>query len=336
VAPDYAVEDIIYAVSVLKARETQVALSPFGNAHGGVGRSVLSSPSQSLIDKFGILQPQEVVLGLFGEYVALQERAWAGGLVQILGDLGFSVAASRVALNRVIARGLLAPTPEGRFVFYTITPRLKLVHDEGRRQTFSQVVENEWKGTWTIVWYSIPGEQRLERARLGRWLNLRGFGAIQDGTWIAPGDNADEVMALAKRLGVENNIVLFLGKLAEEIDVRATVERAWRVSELKRIYEVFVAEFSPLRKRAAIERLAPSEVFVTRTRLIEMFRQTTMHDPRVPDQVLGINWKRREAIETFNELQRLLKPAASDYFRRIAVTGGSETPKERKKRKPRK
>jgi phenylacetic acid degradation operon negative regulatory protein len=298
-----------------------VALSPFRVPKGVVRQPAVAPPKQKLIDKFGVLQPQELILGLFGEYVALKEAAWSGALVHLLGDLGFSMAHARVALNRVIARGLLAPKKRGRFVFYTITPRLKLVHDEGRRQTFSQTAEIRWKGTWTIAWYNIPEKQRAERGRLGRWLNLRGFGALQDGTWIAPGESSREVMDLAKRLGVDRHIILFVGKITDETAIRATVERARNVKDLKRIYELFVSEFSSLRKPGAAEKLSPRDAFISRTRLIEMFRQTATHDPRLPDSVLGVSWRRGEAIELFHDLQQRLKPAAVEYFRGIAVTG---------------
>ena len=165
-----------------------MALSPFGTKARVASRPIPTA-TQGPLEKFGVLQPQEVILGLFGEYVSGDERAWSGGLVQLLGDLGFSSAASRVALNRVIARGLLAPVKEGRFVFYVITPRLRLVHEEGRKQTFSPVADVAWTGEWTMVWYTIPEQHRVQRARLGRWLNLRGFGALQDSTWIAPGNH---------------------------------------------------------------------------------------------------------------------------------------------------
>ena len=118
---------------------------------------------------------QEVILGLFGEYVGLDELAWSGGLVQLLGDLGFSGGASRVALNRSHPARPAGPG-EARPVFLLQdTPRLKLVHDEGRRQTFSATIDPPWSAHWTLTWYAVPEARRLQRARLGRWLNLHGF-----------------------------------------------------------------------------------------------------------------------------------------------------------------
>jgi len=60
-----------------------------------------------------------------------------------------------------------------------------------------------------------------------------------------------------------------------------------------------------------------------RTRLIEMFRATTTQDPRIPDGVIGINWKRREAIGIFQDLHIALQEKATAYFRTHAVTGSN-------------
>jgi phenylacetic acid degradation operon negative regulatory protein len=279
---------------------------------------------RSILDKFGVLQPQEVILGLLGEYVVGEERVWSGGLVQLLGDLGFSHAASRVALNRVITRGLLAPVKEGRFVFYVITPRLKLVHKEGRKQTFSPSADINWSGDWTLVWYAIPEKHRLQRARLGRWLNLRGFGALQDGTWITPGDRRKDVLELAERLEVSKHIVVFSGTLATPSDVTQIVSRGWKVNELKQMYDIFVKKFSPYLKKVKSGALHSREAFVARTRLIEMFRTTTSQDPQLSDDVLNVEWRRREAIRIFQDLQQALYLPATTYFRSSALSGQDE------------
>jgi phenylacetic acid degradation operon negative regulatory protein len=308
------------AIQVLK--RTTDALSPFAPRIGGkiVRRAIPAS--QGPAEKFGNLQPQEVILGLFGEYVGLDEQAWSGGLVQLLGDLGFSGGASRVAFNRVIRRGLLAPVKQARFVFYKITPRLKIVHDEGRRQTFSAFADPPWTGEWTLTWYAVPERHRLQRARLGRWLNLRGYGALQDGTWISTGNCEKEVRDLATRLGISKHVIVFVGRLeGDRTSLNMLLDHAWHIGDLKRIYDKFVKAFGPYIKDKSFENLSERECFIIRTRLIEMFRYISTQDPRIPDEILGIDWRRREAIEIFHQLHVALRDKAAAYFRGQAVTG---------------
>lgn len=271
------------------------------------------------IQRFGALQPQEVILGLFGEYVGPNDRAWSGGLVQVLVDLGFSVAASRVALNRVISRGLLAPHKEGRLVYYSITERMRIVQEEGRRQTYFQMVDPDWDERWTSVVYTLSDQGRAQRARLGRWLRFRGFGALQDGVWIGAGDHENDVWQLVKRLDMETQVVTFIGSLGGHMDLGETVRRAWKIDELKQLYQLFVEEFRKADKLVTSPRTEPRDLFVLRTRLIEMFRQTTSADPRLPDRKLLVKWNRREAIQLFHKLQDTLQPAANAYFRSLVL-----------------
>jgi phenylacetic acid degradation operon negative regulatory protein len=297
-----------------------MALSPFGaRARADVTTEPVNEAS--ILERFGVLQPQEVILGLFGEYVYERERAWSGGMVNVLGDLGFSSASSRVALSRVIGRGLLAPVKEGRFVFYVVTPHLKFVLQEGRRQTFLPVADIIWSGNWTVVWYTIPEEHRAQRARLGRWLNLRGFGALQDSTWIAPGNHQREVIELADRLKLRDHVVVFAGATTKPSDIKQIVSKGWKVNDLKTMYDIFVKEFAPNLDPKRIKKLDPREALVTRTRLIEMFRTTTSQDPQLPEDVIGVEWRRKEAIEIFQFVQEILRAPATEYFRSHVVTG---------------
>lgn len=270
-------------------------------------------------ENFGVLQPQEVTLGLFGEYVEIKERAWSGGLVRLLGDLGFSPAASRVALNRVIARGLLKPHRVGRFIFYVMTPRMQLVQDEGRRQMYS-ATELAFDGQWTMVWYAIPRQHGHQRARLGRWLNLRGFGPISDGAWIAPGNQEQDVAQLASKLGLTKHVFVLVGKFGDQSDFKDLATRCWKIDQLKHMYDVFVNDFRKL--GSGTGKLSPRDAFIARTRLIEMFRITTTHNPRLPDDVIGVKWRRKEATDLFQHLQSSLREGASLHFRSHAVTGG--------------
>jgi phenylacetic acid degradation operon negative regulatory protein len=284
-------------------------------------------PNPVPVSGFGVLQPQEVILGLFGEYVGPKEAVWSGGLVQILGNLGFSVQASRIALSRVVIRGLLQPMKSGRFVHYTMTPRIAAVHAEGRRQTFSRQERPDWDGTWTLVWYSIPDRHRAERSRLGRWLNFRGFGALQDGTWIAPGDCERDIRPLIRQLGLEAHSIVFTVQTTSKSDVESIIKRAWDIKELSQMYELFLKELAPFGIASTLRRLDPLSALVLRTRIIEMFRQTAAKDLNLPDEVLMVRWRRREAVKLFHKVQNALLPKASAYFRQVAIDNApSETP----------
>lgn len=276
---------------------------------------------RSAPENLHVLQPQEVILGLFGEYVEPSDKVWAGGLVSLLEDLNFSSAASRIALSRVVARQLLTPAKYGKFVYYAISPKLEAVHREGRRQTFSIVADPKWNGSWTVVWYSIPEKMRLKRARLGRWLSFRGFDSLQDGTWIAPGDREIDVASLSRELGLNDYILTFIARLGKSRTPSSLVRQVWNLDALQLAYDSLYREFAPYVRKSSQNRISDRDAFIVRTRAIEMFRRTTSQDPKLPDALLGMRWKRREVIGSFNLLYRNLAPAAERYFRLRALPG---------------
>src|SRR5215471_14073298 len=83
------------------------------------------------------LQPQDLVITLLGTYVRpFGDTVWSGGLVALLEELGFSHGAARVALTRLVRRGLLGRVRSGRLVHYRLTPRCDRLLAEGDGRIF--------------------------------------------------------------------------------------------------------------------------------------------------------------------------------------------------------
>ncbi len=262
---------------------------------------------------------------LFGAYVKdAPPPAWSGGLVDILAAFGYSAGAARVALNRVVERKLLERHRDGRFISYASTPRLLELIAVGERRLRQLVLDEPWDGTWTLVWYSIPEEQRRQRHRLSRRLRYLGFGPLEDSTWIAPGDHSEEVEPYLQRLDVRERTGMFVGRHA--IAPEAIVARAWECDELVLRYRLFVEEFAPFAERA----LTDEEAFVARTRLANTFRRFPYLDPGLPADIFPAADDRAAAITLFLQLYPALEEQAQRYFdevtRRTAPERVAATP----------
>lgn len=166
--------------------------------------------------------PQELVVTLLGSYVHPREtrRVWSGGLVAVLAELGFSDGAARIALTRLVRRGLLTRHREGRTVHYSLTRRTVALLADGDHRIFSLGRRERAAGEWTVLWQSIPETRRQARERLVRRLRFLGFGPYADGTWIAPHDREAEVLALLGELDVTEHAGLLLGLPSAALDVR--------------------------------------------------------------------------------------------------------------------
>jgi phenylacetic acid degradation operon negative regulatory protein len=264
------------------------------------------------------LQPQDLVVTLLGTYVHPRERTvWSGGLVALLGELGFSDGAGRVALTRLVRRGLLARERAGRLVHYRITPRCERLLDEGDGRIFTLGEPRNGNDGWTVVWHQIPEDKRLERSRLARRLRFLGFGSVQDSVWVSPHDHSGEVAMLLSELEVETFATLFVARPGAEEGLPALVGRAWNLSGLLERYESFDSEFSPYRRRGV--RLSDRDAFDVRTRSVHMFRGFPLLDPELPEELAPLTRSRARAVRTFHVLYSGLAVGSQRHF--DAVTG---------------
>jgi phenylacetic acid degradation operon negative regulatory protein len=272
------------------------------------------------------LQPQDLVVTLLGTYVRPSGRpVWSGGLVVLLGELGFSHGAARVALTRLVRRGLLERDRSGRLVHYRMTERCDRLLAEGDGRIFTLGEPRDGAGDgWTLLWHQIPEDRRLERSRLARRLRFLGFGSVQDSVWVSPHDHAEEVAGLLGELGVESFATVFLASVGSDDGLGALVSRAWDLTGLATRYEAFDAEFSRYRGRGAS--LSDAEAFRVRTRLMHLFRQFPFVDPELPDSGPSVSRARARAVRTFHVLYRRLAPASERHFEAVTAGWAAERP----------
>ncbi len=265
-------------------------------------------------------QPQDLVMTVLGAHLPVRDRlVWSGGLVQLLREFGFSTAAARAALARLVGRGLLERERAGRLIHYRVTPRCAALLEEGDRRIFSLGREPSGGEQWTLLWHAIPDDRRQQRGRLARRLRFLGFGPVQDGIWIAPHDHAAELAGLIKDLGVSGYTGILVGRPAGPIDISAVAARAWDLGGLAERYREFVGEFAGYARRSGKRRLDDSEAFTARTRLAHRFRDFASLDPELPGDVEPRSSERGQAVALFHQLYAALRPAAQRHFDEVTT-----------------
>jgi phenylacetic acid degradation operon negative regulatory protein len=243
---------------------------------------------------------------------------WSGGLVILLEELGFTNGAARVALTRVVNRGLIDRVRQGRLVHYRITPRAERVLAEGDVRIFSLGHPRDDASCWTFLWHQIPEDRRLERGRLGRRLRFLGFGSLQDSVWVSPHDHEAEVVELLDELDVAGYASVVLAPSASARGLRVVASRAWDLRGLADRYAAFTAEFGGY--VGACERLTDGQGFLVRTRLIQLFRVFPFLDPELPEDLAPLAAERERAVATFDALWGALARGAKRHFD-AAVSG---------------
>lgn len=264
------------------------------------------------------LQPQQLALTIFGAYVREPGLlAWSGGMVELLGEFGFSTEASRAALNRLAGRRLIARVRRGREVHYSLTPRAQELLEEGDRRIFGFGREPVATDRWTVLWHFLPESMRTERARLASRLRFLGFGAIQDATWVAPHDRRDEVLALLRSLAITDHAAVMGAEPMAALGTDDLIGQVWDLAAVSDAYEAFVNELQPYRNARARDRLEDNEAFRVRTRALHLFRGFPFADPELPDAMMPRPKLRPLAIATFDEVYRELRAPAERHVARV-------------------
>ncbi len=259
----------------------------------------------------GPLSPQDLVITLLGCHVrAAGATVWSGGLVALLGEFGFSEGAARVALTRLVRRGLLSRVRSGRLVHYRVTARCERLLAEGDGRIFTLGHPRASGDGWTLLLHQIPESRRLELSRLARRLRFLGFGSVPDGIWVSPHDHADEVARLLSDLDVAEFATVFVAQPGA--GVIGLVERAWDLSGLAERYEAFCAQFG--------DALVASDLdaFLVRTRATHMFRGFPSLDPELPEALALLGPARERAVEIFEGLYEQLREPAQRHFDAVA------------------
>jgi phenylacetic acid degradation operon negative regulatory protein len=266
------------------------------------------------------LQPQDLAVTILGAHLRRPgQRVWSGGMVEILGEFGFSTEAARAALSRLVTRGLLERQREGRLVFYTLSPRAHELLAEGDRRIFTFGRGAPAADAWTVVWHTIPEDRRVERAQLAQRLRFLGFGSVQDATWIAASDREQEIRALLHALDVEEHASMFLGRIARGTERALLLSGAWDLGDLERRYRAFIDEYGIHLDPRKRERLAARQAFTVRTRMLHTFRGFPSADPELPESIAPGAAMRAEAVVTFDAIYDALAEAATRHFAEVAL-----------------
>lgn len=259
-------------------------------------------------------QARQLLLTVLGEFVLPRGApVWTATLVEALGALGVREKSARQALLRSTGDGWLVGERHGRRVQLQLTPATAGLLEEGARRIYSFGAGREdWDGRWLVVVASVPEGQRHLRHRLRTGLAWAGFGPVGQGVWVCPdAGREDEARRVVDALGPAVQATSFIGPHASVGDEAALVARAWDLTELRRRYDAFLAEFSGAQPDGE------EEFFTAQTRLVHEWRRFPLLDPGLPDSLLPDTWPGGPARALFHRRHQEWAPTAKSWFERV-------------------
>lgn len=259
---------------------------------------------------------QFYLFNLFGDYIVPRGGAiWTNDLLYLLELLGVGERAARSTLSRMKRRGWFVTRKEGRESQYVITEEGQAILKEGDARIFERPV-TDWDGTWHLIVYSLPEERRKERNELRKKLVWLGFGNLAPGTWVSPHGREEDVLVIARDLGVDEYVTVFTAKTASD---EAIVGRCWDIAALESEYAAFVERYRPEyeRLRGDVE-LAPESCFLRRFWLTYDFQSFPRKDPNLPTELLPDDWIGHEARALFMAYRECLNEGMGEFMDRLA------------------
>jgi phenylacetic acid degradation operon negative regulatory protein len=282
-------------------------------------QAVLAGDDGSEARSWGVAQrPPRLLLTLLGDYWWQHtESLPSAALVALLAEFGVSDSAARAALSRLTRNRLLVTAKIGRRTFVRLSERAAQILDEGARHIFSFGRDTQpWDGMWSLVAFSIPEQNRAARDALRKQLRWLGFAPLYDGLWVAPRDQASDVVCQLSELGI-STATAFRATTVPGIEPDGFPQRAWDLDDLHARYEGFITYAEELRERALAGRISPVEALVARTRVMDEWRAFPGLDPDLPGELLPDAWPRATARELFIASYDLLGPLAAHRVRQI-------------------
>jgi len=239
--------------------------------------------------------PQTLILMLLGDFVLDRDVCvYSGSVIDTLARLGISSHATRSTLTRMAGRDLLRRQRHGRRMYFGLTPRSTAILRDGRRRIWDTgAVNDRWDGTWTLLSFSLPESWQRQRHDLRSQLSWTGFGPLQGGLWIAPGEvNARDIVT---GLGLEAHARVFHARVDEITDIAAMIADAYDLAEVAARYQDFLDRWE--NAPAAPDPLA------ARLRLTAEWLDAIRRDPRLPVEHLPADWPAVRAQKLFRDLE---------------------------------
>lgn len=251
-----------------------------------------------------------LLLTVLGEFM-LPCGGWAmtSAFIDVLGRLGVEEKASRQAIMRTAADGLLTSMRQGRRTLWALTPTAEQFLAEGAERIYGfETAQPEWDGRWLIVLARVPESERAARHLLRTRLTWAGFGSPAPGVWISTHlDRAKEAEHVLEEAGV-NDGQIFLAEHHAGGPLSAMVREAWDLAAVEASYEEFLAEFG---------RARGGDPVVRTVQLVHAWRRFPRTDPALPAQLLPARWNGMRAAKVFARRRAEWHTAAQSEWHRI-------------------
>ena len=267
-----------------------------------------------------------LITTVFGDAVAPRGgTVWLGSLIRVLADFGISERLVRTSVFRLVKDGWLQTRQTGRRSFYSITVEGRQRFEIATHRIYSTPTA-DWDGRWTLL--LLGGLETAEKELARREFGWLGFGALSANVLAHPAPDDTDIRLTLERLGLGDRLAVIRGEtVGSDKAITANAHTAWNLEDIDQRYRRFVDMFRvPLRAVSKGGAPSPREAFQLRTLLIQEYRKVLLRDPRLPAELLPVDWHGHEAYQLCGNLYRYIAQAADDWLSEALETEHGSLP----------
>jgi phenylacetic acid degradation operon negative regulatory protein len=239
------------------------------------------------------------------------------GLIRLLLPFGINERRTRTSVFRLAREGWLAARRRGRRSLYRLTSDGARRFEQAYRRIYAPPMET-WDDTWELV--VADGLRARRRQALRDLLRWEGYGIFAPGVYARPAQPGGALPSAASVAAGTGQIVAVRARddaSLEGSSLAATVPRAWDLSAIAADYRRFLRRFGAVIerfRRSSTDEHDPEQCFVVRTLLIHEYRRVLLRDPRLPADLLPLDWPGAAAFALCRDFYRLTHACAERHL----------------------
>jgi phenylacetic acid degradation operon negative regulatory protein len=321
--------DILLAATTKKRYTFCMELANLVSHSGGAGGSGKTGPDATPAERIerwiradlATFPPRakSLVITVWGDAIAPHGgRAWLSGFIRLMQPLGCNERLVRTSVFRLAQEGWLVARQDGRRSQYRLTPSGKRRFAHAYQRVYA-MGQQTWDGLWDVIVMdaSIGGASRRNFRGSLAW---EGFAMAAPGVFVRPAraQAENDLEDVARTLALPRGTTVMTAREvapAGASALTATMRRSWDLAGINAQYRAFIARFAPVVGMfAPAGRATPEQAFLVRTLLIHAYRRVTLHDPRLPSQLLPRRWHAQAAYALCRDFYRLTHKDAQAHL----------------------
>ena len=260
---------------------------------------------------------KSLVMTVFGDALAPRGGAvWLGSLISLLAPFGISERAVRTSVFRLVEEGWLEASRSGRRSQYRLSAQGEKRFLRAHQRVYAPP-SRDWDGQWSLLMMMSDQLSTTQKNALKKELLWEGFALLGNGVFTYPGDKAETLTEIFSRTATRNKVLLLSATdqpVAGALPMTTLAHQLWPLKVISKSYGQFIQRFDALlalQDQAA--EVDPEQAFVIRTLLIHAYRRVQLHDPQLPQALLGAGWPGETAYALCSSIYQQALSASDQY-----------------------